>query len=165
VDTLTQLMRREPEGWLVASSMGGNQYETWGGIKPGLPERREALHCGQIPGDSALMTAQTADNPLLAAWDAPFGAPPLDRIQPEHFAPAFERALAAHRIEIATIADAAAEPSFENTVEALERSGRLLAPGCRTSSTCWPARTPTTRSRRSSATWRRCWRGTGTRST
>ena len=73
------------------------------------------------------MTAQTADNPLLAAWDAPFGTPPLDRIKPEHFAPAFERALAAHRIEIATIADAAAEPSFENTVEALERSGRLLA--------------------------------------
>ena len=73
------------------------------------------------------MTAQTADNPLLAAWDAPFGAPPLDRIRPEHFAPAFDQALAAHRAEVAAIADAAAGPSFENTVAALERSGRLLA--------------------------------------
>ena len=73
------------------------------------------------------MTAQTADNPLLAAWDAPFGAPPLDRIRPEHFAPAFERALAEHRSEIDAIAGAAAEPGFENTVAALERSGRLLA--------------------------------------
>jgi peptidyl-dipeptidase Dcp len=72
------------------------------------------------------MTAQTADNPLLAAWDAPFGAPPLDRIRPEHFASAFERALAEHRAEIASIAEDAAEPGFENIVAALERSGRLL---------------------------------------
>jgi peptidyl-dipeptidase Dcp len=68
------------------------------------------------------MTAQTADNPLLAAWDAPFGAPPLDRIRPEHFAPAFERALAEHRSEIDAIAGEAAEPGFENAVAALERA-------------------------------------------
>jgi peptidyl-dipeptidase Dcp len=73
------------------------------------------------------MTAQSADNPLLAAWDAPFGAPPLDRVRPEHFAPAFDRALAEHRAEIDAIVARAAEPSFENTVAALERSGRLLA--------------------------------------
>ena len=41
--------------------------------------RRTTLR--QNPGDFALMTAQTAANPLLAAWDAPFGAPPLDRDQ------------------------------------------------------------------------------------
>jgi len=73
------------------------------------------------------MTAQTADNPLLAAWDAPFGAPPLDRIRPEHFAPAFETALGAHRAEIDAIAASPSEPGFESTVAALERSGRLLA--------------------------------------
>ena len=75
------------------------------------------------------MTAQTADNPLLAAWDAPFGAPPLDHIKPEHFAPAFERALAEHRGEIDAIAGEAAEPGFDNTVAALERSGRAARPG------------------------------------
>ena len=72
------------------------------------------------------MTAQTAANPLLAVWNAPFDAPPLDRLRPEHFAPAFEEALSRHNAEIAAIADDAAAPSFENTVAALERSGRLL---------------------------------------
>ena len=73
------------------------------------------------------MTAQTAANPLLAAFEAPFGAPPLDRVQPEHFQPAFEAALAQHRAEIDAIAAEAAAPQFENTVAALERSGRLLS--------------------------------------
>ena len=77
------------------------------------------------------MTAQAAanplSNPLLAEWNAPFGSPPLGEIGPEHFAPAFEQALAAHRAEIGAIAADAAEPGFDNTVAALERSGRLLA--------------------------------------
>lgn len=67
------------------------------------------------------------DNPLLAEWIAPFGAPPLDRVRPEHFEPAFEQALAAHRAEIAAVAGEAAEPTFDNTVAALERSGRVLS--------------------------------------
>ena len=73
------------------------------------------------------MTAQTAANPLLADWSAPFGAPPLGEIRPEHFAPAFDQALAGHRGEIASIAAEAGEPDFDNTVAALERSGRLLS--------------------------------------
>ena len=77
------------------------------------------------------MTAQTAanplSNPLLVEWNAPFGSPPLGEIRPEQFAPAFEQALASHRAEIDAIAAEAAEPGFDNTVAALERSGRLLA--------------------------------------
>jgi peptidyl-dipeptidase Dcp len=69
----------------------------------------------------------TLENPLLADWTAPFGAPPLDRIRPEHFPPAFDHALAEHRREIAAIADEPAAPSFANTVAALERSGRALS--------------------------------------
>src|SRR5947209_20278198 len=67
-----------------------------------------------------------SENPLLAEWTASFGAPPLERIKPEHFPPAFEQALEAHRGEIAAIAGESAEPTFENTVAALERSGRAL---------------------------------------
>jgi peptidyl-dipeptidase Dcp len=70
---------------------------------------------------------KTAENPLLSAWNAPFGVPPLDAIEPGHFQPAFARALAAHSAEIATIATETAAPDFENTVAALERSGKLLA--------------------------------------
>jgi peptidyl-dipeptidase Dcp len=73
------------------------------------------------------MNARTAANPLLAPWDAPFGVPPLDLIKPEHFAPAFEKALAGHAAEIDTIAAGTAAATFENTVAALERSGRLLS--------------------------------------
>src|SRR5436190_5061800 len=72
------------------------------------------------------LTTTAPDNPLLADWNAPFGAPPLDRVKPEHFVPAFEQALAAHRNEVAAIASGATTPDFDNTVAALERSGRLL---------------------------------------
>src|SRR5436190_24046637 len=68
----------------------------------------------------------TFENPLLTEWTAPFGAPPLEHIEPEQFPPAFEQALVAHRDEIDDIASEAAAPTFENTVAALERSGRLL---------------------------------------
>jgi peptidyl-dipeptidase Dcp len=66
------------------------------------------------------------DNPLLQAWTTPFGVPPFDRIRPEHFPPAFEAALEAHRAEIAAIGNDPAPPTFANTVEALERAGGLL---------------------------------------
>ena len=67
-----------------------------------------------------------APNPLLETWTTPFAVPPFDRIRPEHFPPAFERGMAEHLAEVEAIAGAEAEPSFANTVEALERSGRLL---------------------------------------
>ncbi|NEW93457.1 M3 family metallopeptidase [Rhodopseudomonas sp. BR0M22] len=65
-------------------------------------------------------------NPLLAAWTTPFQTPPFDEIAPEHFMPAFERAFADHAGEIAAIVNDPAEPDFDNTVTALERSGKLL---------------------------------------
>ena len=67
-----------------------------------------------------------ADNPLLQPWTGPFGAPPFARIRPEHFRPAFDAALAQRRAEIAAIAADPAAPTFENTIEALERSGKAL---------------------------------------
>ena len=68
----------------------------------------------------------THDNPLLATWNTPFGVPPFDLIRPEHFVPAFEEAMAEHLAEIAAIGANPEAPSFANTIEALERSGRSL---------------------------------------
>ncbi len=65
-------------------------------------------------------------NPLLQTWDEPFGLPPFEGVRAEHFAPAFKQAMAAHRAEIDRIANASAAPTFENTIAALDRSGRLL---------------------------------------
>src|SRR6516165_343918 len=66
------------------------------------------------------------ENPFFETWDTPFGLPPFDRISPEHFPPAFDRAMAEHDAEIAAITASPAAPTFANTIETLERSGRLL---------------------------------------
>ncbi len=72
--------------------------------------------------------SQAASNPLLQDWnDQPYGLPPFARIEAAHFAPAFEAALAEHRAELDRIATQAEPPSFENTIAAFDRSGRLLA--------------------------------------
>lgn len=65
-------------------------------------------------------------NPLLARWSTPFEAPPFADIRTEHYHQAFEAALAENKAEIAAIADNASAPSFDNTLAALERSGRAL---------------------------------------
>ncbi len=66
------------------------------------------------------------DNPFFEAWDTPFGLPPFARIDPAHFPPAFDRAMAEEAAEIAAIAGSGAAPDFANTIEARERSGELL---------------------------------------
>ncbi len=65
-------------------------------------------------------------NPLLADWTGPLGLPPFAAVRPEHFRPAFDAGLAAHRAELDGIAANPVQPSFANTIEALERSGRPL---------------------------------------
>src|SRR5262249_23503296 len=65
-------------------------------------------------------------NPLLAPWTGPFEAPPFNRINPRHFVEAFESALSLAQAEIDALAANPEPPSFENTIVALERSGRLL---------------------------------------
>jgi peptidyl-dipeptidase Dcp len=65
-------------------------------------------------------------NPLLAKWAGALELPPFEAIRPSHFRPAFDRALADHRAEIDTIAENPVPPDFENTIAALERSGRAL---------------------------------------
>jgi peptidyl-dipeptidase Dcp len=71
--------------------------------------------------------AVSAENPLLAAWSGPFDTPPMAAVTPDHFRPAFAEALSAHDREVDAIAGSAEPPTFENTIVAMERSGRLLA--------------------------------------
>ena len=73
------------------------------------------------------MNDLSTTNPLLERWTTPDGVPPFSRIEPEHFRPAFSHALAEHEAEIAAIAGSSAPPTFENTIAALELSGRALA--------------------------------------
>ena len=72
------------------------------------------------------MTQPPATNPILAIWTTPFETPPFAEIAPEAFRGAFDQALAAHDREIDAIAVDPAQPAFDNTIVALERSGRGL---------------------------------------
>ena len=44
-----------------------------------------------------------AENPLLVEWDTPYGIPPFEQVQPEHYIPAFKAAMAAELAEIDAI--------------------------------------------------------------
>jgi peptidyl-dipeptidase Dcp len=70
--------------------------------------------------------SQAKANPLLQAWQTPFETPPFVEIAPEHFLPAFGQAFADHAAEISAIERDPAAPDFDNTITALERSGKLL---------------------------------------
>ncbi|MFS2281526.1 M3 family metallopeptidase [Microbacterium sp. OR21] len=67
-----------------------------------------------------------ATNPLLSPSTLPYGMPDYAAIRPEHYLPAFQVAFDEHRAEIRVITVARSTPTFENTIEALERSGELL---------------------------------------
>jgi peptidyl-dipeptidase Dcp len=72
-------------------------------------------------------TAVVSDNPLLQPWTGPYGGvPPFDKVKVEHFKPALEAAMAENLAEIDRIAKDPAPPTFENTIAAMERSGRTL---------------------------------------
>ncbi len=66
------------------------------------------------------------DNPFFETWTTPFGAPPFSRVKAEHFMPAYERAFAEHEAEVTAIAKQPEPPTFQNTIVALENSGRAL---------------------------------------
>jgi len=69
----------------------------------------------------------SANNPLLQPFNTPFGAIPFDKIRLEHYRPAFQEAIREHDTEIEQITNNTELPSFQNTIEALERSGQLLS--------------------------------------
>ena len=68
------------------------------------------------------------ENPLLdiEAWETPYRVPPFDRIRPEHYLPAFERAMAIHDAEIDAIVTNNDAPDFRNVIEAYDDAGRML---------------------------------------
>ncbi|MBR2162878.1 MAG: M3 family metallopeptidase [Bacteroidales bacterium] len=74
----------------------------------------------------ALITSCTMKNPLLTESSAPFGAPEFDKIQNEHYLPAFEAGIAEAKAEIDAIIANEEEPTFENTIEAMEYAGGTL---------------------------------------
>jgi len=65
-------------------------------------------------------------NPLLSEFNTPFNVPPFEKIMAKHYMPAFEKGISEARLEIRTLIKNKQEPTFVNTIEALDRSGDLL---------------------------------------
>ena len=66
------------------------------------------------------------ENPFYSPSDLPYQLPPFADIREEHYVPAFDRGMAEQLDEIARITNSTEPPTIENTLVALERSGRLL---------------------------------------
>lgn len=65
-------------------------------------------------------------NPFFEKYDTPFGIAPFDKIKNEHYLPAFAKGIAQSKEQTLEIANSPLKPTFENTIEAMEKSGVLL---------------------------------------
>ena len=65
-------------------------------------------------------------NPFFTAYNTPFDVPPFDRIMAKHYMPAFIKGIADGREEIKKLSNNKDQPTFQNTIEALDKSGELL---------------------------------------
>ena len=73
-----------------------------------------------------ISSCNNMENPFLTESKAPFGAPEFDKIKNEHYLPAFEAGIAEAKAEIDAIVANQEEPTFENTIEAMEYAGETL---------------------------------------
>ncbi len=71
--------------------------------------------------------AVAQENPFFAPYGTPWETPAFDKIKIEHYMPAFDAGIAEQKKEVAAIRDNTQAPTFDNTVVALETSGKLLA--------------------------------------
>lgn len=73
-----------------------------------------------------LLYVTTMSNPLLVESPYPYGAPQFDKIKTEHYLPAFKQGIVEAKADIDNIVNCPDAPTFANTIEALEFSGRTL---------------------------------------
>jgi peptidyl-dipeptidase Dcp len=78
------------------------------------------------PGTGDAQAAFGPSNPFYAPSTLPFHAPPFDKIKDSDYQPAIEAGIAQNLDEIRSIADSTAEPTFDNTIVAMEKSGQLI---------------------------------------
>src|SRR5437016_13077598 len=84
------------------------------------------LNAGKPPVKSAPSPPAAGGNPLLKESTLPYHYPPFDKIKDEHFVPAIEAGMREQLKEVDAVANNSDKPTFDNTIVALERTGRLL---------------------------------------
>ncbi len=104
-----------------------------------------SLNAEKPLGKSPPPSQAAGDNPFLVESTLPYHAPPFDKIKDEHFVPAIEAGMREQLKEVDAIAASSEKPTFDNTIVALERTGRLLDRAERTFSNLNAADTNPTR--------------------
>ncbi|MCH8941364.1 MAG: M3 family metallopeptidase [Bacteroidetes bacterium] len=87
---------------------------------------KKSIYLFLILGLISMSCTNKVSNPFLVEWNTPFQTPPFDKIKTEHYVPAFKEGIKLHNDEIKKIADNKDAPSFQNTIEALDYSGKIL---------------------------------------
>ena len=87
--------------------------------------KKNLLWSGLI-GLLILACSNFGGNPFFSEWETPFGTPPFSKIKEKHYLPAFKKGIEQQQEEINAIANNSEPPTFENTIEAMEKSGDLL---------------------------------------
>ena len=75
---------------------------------------------------AACGTQEKNGNPFFSEYDTPFQIPPFEQIDTTHYLPAFEQGIKEQEAEIDAIVNNTNEPTFENTIMALQNSGEVL---------------------------------------
>jgi len=83
---------------------------------------------GNGEGIAATVVASIVQNgnPFVLEWNTPHQTPPFDKIKPEHYIPAFEFGIEQAKAAIKDIKNNPEEPTFQNTIVALDRTGKVL---------------------------------------
>jgi len=123
---MPRVMLRSPLAkWAVLVTLAGGCASSREVVPP--PEPTSVTPVAETPAEAPATAPTPNVEPLLAEWTGPYGGvPPWDRVDNARFLPAIERAAQQFLAEVDQIAANAEPATFQNTVEALERSGRPL---------------------------------------
>lgn len=95
-----------------------------GAPEPAQPEAEITTQI-ELP-EIEISDAELEGNPFRAEWSGPYGVPPFAEIKDEHYMPAVKKGIVEMRAEIDAIVNNPEEPTFENTIVAMEKSGKSL---------------------------------------
>jgi len=84
------------------------------------------LLIGGLMFSTCSVKTDSESNPFYSEYDTPFGTPPFSKIKLKHYMPAFKDGMEQEKKEIDAIANNTKEPSFDNTIVAMEKTGNLL---------------------------------------
>ncbi|MEM9618887.1 MAG: M3 family metallopeptidase [Pseudomonadota bacterium] len=108
---------------IALSACGGEQTENQ---TPADSVVEDATTQDDVSDEITVTAAELEGNPFTATWETPYGAPPFSEIEDEHYMPATKAAILELRTEIEAIANSSEQPTFENTIVALDLAGKQL---------------------------------------